>query len=59
MKYTIEMSTKFKKDYKLAKKRGYDMALLKEVIDLLADGKTLPEKYCDHSLSGNYSGCRE
>ena len=59
MKYTIEMSTKFKKDYKLAKNRGYDMALLKEVIDLLADGKTLPEKYCDHSLSGNYSGCRE
>ena len=43
MKYTIEMSTKFKKDYKLAKKRGYDMALMKEVIDLLADGKTLPE----------------
>ena len=39
MKYTIEMSTKFKKDYKLAKNRGYDMALLKEVIDLLADGK--------------------
>lgn len=59
MKYTIEMSTKFKKDYKLAKKRGYDMALMKEVIDLLADGKTLPEKYCDHSLGGNYSGCRE
>ena len=59
MKYTIEMSTKFKKDYKLAKNRGYDMALLKEVIDLLADGKTLPEKYCDHSLSGNYSGWRE
>ena len=59
MKYTIEMSTKFKKDYKLAKNRGYDMALLKEVIDLLADGKTLPEKYCDHSLSGNYSGRRE
>lgn len=45
MKYMIEMSTKFKKDYKLAKKCGYDMSLLKEVIDLLADGKTLPEKY--------------
>ena len=52
MKYTIEMSTKFKKDYKLAKKRGYDTTLLREVIDLLADGETLPEKYCDHALSG-------
>ena len=25
----------------------------------LADGETLPEKYCDHPLSGDYSGCRE
>ena len=50
MKYTIEMSTKFKKDYKLARKRGYDITLLREVIDLLADGETLPEKYCDHPL---------
>ena len=53
MKYIIEMSTKFKKDYKLAKKRGYDTNLLKEVIDILAEGETLPERYCDHPLSGN------
>ena len=59
MKYQIEMSTRFKKDYKLAKKRGYEMALLKEVVDLLADGEVLPEKYCDHSLSGDYNGYRE
>ena len=59
MKYVIEVSTKFKKDYKLAKKRGYDIRLLQEVIDLLADGKVLPEKYLDHALSGNYAGCRE
>ena len=37
MKYQIEMSTRFKKDYKLAKKRGYNMNLLKEVIDILAN----------------------
>ena len=42
MKYTLEISSKFKKDYKLAKKRGYDMTLLQEVIDLLANGETLP-----------------
>lgn len=59
MKYVIEMSTKFKKDYKLAKKRGCDIRLLKEVIELLAEGKVLPEKYFDHALSGNYAGCRE
>lgn len=37
MKYQIEMSTRFKKDYKLAQKRGYNMNLLKEVIDILAN----------------------
>ena len=59
MKYQIEMSTRFKKDYKLAKKRGYNMDLLKEVIDILANGDQLPEKYFDHPLSGDYRGSRE
>ena len=36
MKYQIEMSTRFKKDYKLAQKRGYDISLLKEVISILS-----------------------
>ena len=59
MKYLIDMSSKFKKDYKLVKRRGYDVKLLKEVISLLANGEKLPEKYCDHSLGGQYLGCRE
>ena len=59
MKYVIEMSTKFKKYYQSAKKRDYDIRLLQEVVELLAEGKVLPEKYFDHALSGNYAGCRE
>jgi len=59
MKYQIEMSTRFKKDYKLAQKRGYNMNLLKDVIDILANGEQLPEKYLDYSLSGDYRGSRE
>ena len=59
MKYQIEMSTRFKKDYKLAQKRGYDISLLKEVIGILASGEQLPEKYYDHPLTGDYKGCRE
>ena len=59
MKYQIEISSSFKKDYKLAKKRGYNMDLLKEVIDILASGEILPEKYLDHSLAGEYKGTRE
>jgi len=59
MKYQIEMTSRFKRDYKLLKKRGYDMSLLKEVIDFLADGIPLPARYVDHNLSGNYNGYRE
>lgn len=59
MKYQIEMSNRFKRDYKLAQKRGYDISLLKEVVSILASGEQLPEKYYDHPLSGNYKGCRE
>lgn len=33
--------------------------MLTEVIRLLADGNTLPEKYKDHKLSGDFIGCRE
>ncbi len=58
-KYNIVQTTKFKKDLKLAKKRGYNLSLLSEVVDLLAEGKSLPEKNKDHTLIGNYVGCRE
>ncbi|MCL2343704.1 MAG: type II toxin-antitoxin system YafQ family toxin [Firmicutes bacterium] len=45
MKYTVKQSSMFKNDYKTAIKRGYNIALLLEVIEMLADGETLPEKY--------------
>lgn len=56
---TIKYQTTFKKDYKRAVKRGYNMALLETVISTLADGRSLPKEYKDHELSGNYVGCRE
>ena len=56
---TIKYETSFRKDFKRIVKRGYDIQLLEEVIEMLADGKTLPEKYKDHSLSGDYKDCRE
>lgn len=59
MMYKIVATGKFKKDLKLIKKRGYNLSLLSVVVDMLAEGKTLPEKYKDHNLSGNYTGCRE
>ena len=59
MKYDIQRTSRFKKDYKLAVKRGCDPKLLMDVIGLLANGEKLPEKYNDHSLTGNYAGYRE
>lgn len=56
---TIKYQTAFKKDYKRIVRRGYDVRLLEKVINLLAEQKTLPENYRDHSLSGDYSGYRE
>lgn len=58
-KYEIVQTGRFKKDLKLARKRGYDLSLLGAVVDTLAAGNELPEKYRDHSLSGNFAGCRE
>lgn len=55
----LQTTTAFRKDYKKAKKRGYDMSLLELVIDTLLEEKPLPESYHDHALSGNYSGFRE
>lgn len=51
---TVKYSNWFKKDYKLMKKRELNLKLLQEVVDMLADNKTLPEKYNDHYLEGKY-----
>lgn len=56
---TIRYESSFRKDFKRLVKRNYDMHLLEEVIEILASGNPLPEKYQDHSLNGNYKDCRE
>ena len=58
-KYTVKPTTQFKKDFKLAMKRGLKIELLEEVIAALAMGETLPEKHKDHALTGNRVEHRE
>ena len=41
------------------KKRGLDISLLDEVVDLLRQGKQLEERYHDHGLTGDLAGFRE
>lgn len=55
----IVMSNRFKKDLKLAQKRGYNLTLLDEVVTTLSKLEPLPEKNRDHALTGNYIGFRE
>lgn len=59
VKYTVKPTTQFKKDYKLAIKRGLKIVLLEEVVATLAKGEALPEKNKDHALTGNWTGHRE
>lgn len=59
MKYELESTGRFKKDLKLAIKRGCNMGLLQAVTDLLCAGEPLPQKYKDHALTGNWLNYRE
>lgn len=55
----IKYHNSFKKDYKRIKKRGRNIEKLKHVIELLASGQKLDQKYRDHELTGNYKNFRE
>ncbi len=59
MKYEIVPSNQFRKDLKLAAKRGYDLNKIKNVIEKLANGEILEAKYRDRLLTGDYGGFRE
>ena len=55
----IVPSNQYKKDLKLARKRGCKIEHLRDVVNTLANGQKLDEKYRDHGLSGDYNGFRE
>lgn len=56
----IKVRKSFEKDLKRLKKSGnFDLDKLYEVVEKLANGEVLSEKYKDHRLKGNYMGCRE
>lgn len=60
--YKVKWTTRFKKDYKLALKRGYNINLLDDVIRLIAKGdqqQKLVNEYNDRELSGDWKGHRE
>ena len=55
----LKTTTKFNKDLKLIKKRGYNIKKLEKIVNKLLNQEILEEKYKDHKLIGDYEGCRE
>jgi len=56
---TADFTNRFKKDYKRAIKRNYDISLIDAIIRDLTNEIPLSGRHKDHLLSGNYEGCRE
>ncbi len=56
----LRRTTRFKKDYKREQKTHHDLEnLLKPVLQLLLDGKALPERLRDHALGGEWKDHRD
>ena len=49
----------FRRDVKLAERRGKDLSKLHELILLLAEGSPLPARYKDHPLGGEWKHYRD
>jgi mRNA interferase YafQ len=52
----IVQTSKFKKDLKRCRKRGWDMDELSHVVTLLQMQEPIPSEYRNHSLTGDRAG---
>ncbi len=59
MTLEIYQTSRFKKDIRKLRRQGKDLSRLMTVIELLEQDRTLPVKYRDHPLSGNWINRRE
>lgn len=60
-KYDIEITSRFKSEYKKIKKQGKDINKLIDVLETLANGDELDPKYRNHRLINNkiFKDCNE
>ena len=56
---TPSYTTQFERDLRLLQRRGKDIAKLRQVLMALINEESLPERYRDHPLKGNFSDRRE
>ena len=59
MKYRLQYSSVYKKQYKKMAKRGLDVKKLDDVEEMLKNSIDLPSTYRDHALKGDWKGYRE
>ena len=52
-------SGQFRRDIKLAEKRGKDLGKLRRILQVLIDNKPLAASYRDHPLKGKWAGWRD
>ena len=55
----VRFTNQFKKEYKKALKQKKPVKKLFSIIEKLAKSEILPESNKDHSLTGDFKGCRE
>ena len=56
---SVKYTAKFRKDARLAKKRGFPIQELQKVVSMLREEIPLEPKYYDHALEGDWRGFRE
>ena len=59
MKYAVEFSSEFKKNYKRCEKRGRNMKRVDSLIARIANDGCAPSDTRPHKLSGSYAGLWE
>ncbi len=59
IKYKLVLSSRFIKDLKQCVKRNFEISKMENVVEILLSGNKLPDKYQDHSLTGNWNTHRE
>jgi mRNA interferase YafQ len=57
--YKIETTHNFERNLKQCAKRGMDLKLLFDVVEILSEKGTLPTQYKQHKLKGKYKGLFE
>lgn len=59
MKFSVRQTQRYKKGLKRMMRRGKSREKIVTVVQMLANGETLPPQYRDHALIGDLLGLRD